>query len=294
MDWDKLKTFHAAAEAGSLTAAADQLRISQSAVSRQIAALEESLGVTLFHRHPRGLLPTEQGRLLFETTHDIAARVSLAENALLDSRDKPSGDLHVTAPVALGTVWLAPRLKPFVDRFPEIALQLLLDDAELDLSSFEVEAAIRLWRPTQGDIIAKKLMTVRQSLYAGPSYLAERAAPRTPGDLEAHPLVLYGADGSPMRGVDWARDLVAGGRPPAGSIKVNSVIGVKAAIEAGLGVGSLPDYLVRGAHGLVRVLPDHHGPEFDVFFCYPEELRGSRRIGVLRDFLVHIAREFNR
>jgi DNA-binding transcriptional LysR family regulator len=110
LDWDKLKTFHAAAEAGSLTRASDALHLSQSAVSRQISALEAELGVKLFHRHARGLLTTEPGRLLFEATRDIAAKVAFAEAQVQDSRDEPTGLLRVTAPTALGALWLAPRI----------------------------------------------------------------------------------------------------------------------------------------------------------------------------------------
>lgn len=286
MDWDKLKSFHAAAEAGSLTGAAEQLELSQSAISRQIAALEEQLGVALFHRHARGLQLTEQGRILQQTTHDIAARVALAEATLLDSRDKPSGPLRVTAPVALGSSWLLPRLKPFLRAYPEIQLQLILDDAELDLSALQAEVAIRLWRPTQADLIQKKLMTVSQHLYASSEYLKENLAPRTLKELDTHTLVVYGVDGStPLKELDWAVWAGHGDTAREPALRVNTVLAVKRAIEAGLGIGSLPDYLAQGSERIVRVLPDVNGPEFEVYFVYPEELRGSRRITVFGEFL---------
>ena len=113
MDWDKLRIFHAVADVGSLTHAGDKLNLSQSAVSRQIRGLEEQLNTNLFHRHARGLQLTEQGRILQQTTADIAARVAIAEATLQDSREKPQGELRISAPVALGSSWLVPRLKPF-------------------------------------------------------------------------------------------------------------------------------------------------------------------------------------
>ena len=292
MDWDKLKTFHAAAEAGSLTGAAEALGISQSAVSRQIAALEEQLGVSLFHRHARGLQPTEQGRLLFDIAHDLAGRVALAEAQLADSRDKPSGVLHVTAPIALGTTWLTPRLEAFINAYPEIQLELILDDQEVDLSTFEVEAAIRLWRPTQPDLVQKKLMSVHQSLYAAPGYLARRGTPATLEELSDHPLVVYRARNAAlqMKELDWPLRLNGGGAERTPALCVNTVLGVQRAIEAGLGIGSLPDYLASDSDRLVKVLPDVQGPDFDVYFVYPEELRGSRRIAALRDFVAREAR----
>ncbi|MFM2422954.1 MAG: hypothetical protein RL291_1484, partial [Pseudomonadota bacterium] len=104
MDWDKLRIFHAAADAGSFTHAGDQLRMSQSAVSRQVAALEKDLGVALFHRHARGLVLTEQGELLFRTASEILNKLSTAETLLTDATTKPAGDLRVTAPTGLGTI----------------------------------------------------------------------------------------------------------------------------------------------------------------------------------------------
>jgi DNA-binding transcriptional LysR family regulator len=286
MDWDKLKAFHAAAEAGSLTSAADQLQRSQSAISRQIAALETQLGVSLFHRHARGLQLTEQGRILQHATHEIASRVAIAEATLQDSREKPQGELRITAPVALGTFWLVPRLTPFMQAYPEIRLQLLLDDTELDLSSLEAEAAVRLWRPTRADLIARKLMNVSQHLYASEDYLKDNPPPERPEDLDGHSLVVYGVPGStPLKDLDWAMWAGHGQSARLPRLRVNTVLGVRRAIEAGLGIGSLPDYLAHASNRLVRVLPQLSGPEFEVFYVYPEELRGSRRIVAFGEFL---------
>jgi DNA-binding transcriptional LysR family regulator len=292
MDWDKLKAFHAAAEAGSLTSAADQLQRSQSAISRQIAALESQLGVALFHRHARGLQLTEQGRILQSATHEIAARVAIAEATLQDSREKPEGELRVTAPVALGTAWLAPRIGPFLEAYPDIRLQLLLDDTELDLSSLEAEAAVRLWRPTRADLIARKLLTVSQHLYASADYLKDHSAPKQPEELDDHSLVVYGVPGStPLKDLDWAVWAGHGKSARLPRLRVNTVLGVRRAIEAGVGIGSLPDYLAQSSSRLVRVLPQLSGPEFEVFYVYPEELRGSRRIVAFGEFLQREVRQ---
>ncbi|MGF1464070.1 MAG: LysR family transcriptional regulator [Maricaulaceae bacterium] len=286
MDWDKLKSFHKAAESGSLTAAAEALTLSQSAVSRQIAALEEQLGVALFHRHARGLTLTEQGRLLRQTTEDIAARVGFAEAMLRDSRDKPSGDLRVTAPLALGAMWLAPRLKDFLERFPEIRLQLLLDDAELDVANLEADCAVRLWSAKQGDLVQTKIGVVRQHLYASSDYVARHGAPQTLDALDQHRLVAYGASRpTPMTGIDWA--FTADPSKDAAcepQLKINNVAAILAAVEAGLGVASLPDYVAIDRK-LVRILPELEGPKFDLHFIYPEELRNSKRIAAFRDFV---------
>src|SRR5204863_5423976 len=128
MDWDKLRVFHAVAEAGSFTHAGEALNLSQSAVSRQISALEESLSVPLFHRHARGLILTEQGELLYRTAREVFAKLSMTEAMLSESREHPRGPLKVTATVAFGSTWLTPRIREFLTIYPDIQLSLLLDD----------------------------------------------------------------------------------------------------------------------------------------------------------------------
>src|SRR6202012_92063 len=125
MDWDKLKVFHAAAEAGSFTHAGEQLGLSQSAVSRQVSALEQELAVSLFHRHARGLILTEQGELLYRTAHDVFMKLEAARAKLTDSRERPNGDLRVTTTPGIGIHWLTPRLGEFVELYPEIHSTLL-------------------------------------------------------------------------------------------------------------------------------------------------------------------------
>ena len=138
MDLDKLRVFHAVAKAGSFTHAGEQLALSQSAVSRQISTLEDDLRVPLFTRHARGLILTEQGELLFRTTQTIFEQLSGVEEALLDSREVPRGDLRVTATTGIGVYWLAPRLHKFITRHPDVNVRLIIDDGELDLSLIHI------------------------------------------------------------------------------------------------------------------------------------------------------------
>ena len=133
MDWDRLRVFHAVADAGSFTHAGETLNLSQSAVSRQISALEDALQVPLFHRHARGLILTEQGELLLRTVQDVMAKLDVVKTRLTDSREKPNGELRITTNYALGTFWLMPRLGEFLELYPDIRVQVLLTDDELDL-----------------------------------------------------------------------------------------------------------------------------------------------------------------
>ena len=160
MDWDKLRIFHAVADAGSLTHAGDALGLSQSAVSRQIRGLEESLGTTLFHRHARGLILTEQGELLFDATRSMTKRLETAAARIRDSEDEVYGELRVTTTTAFGTLWLAPRLPMLYAKYPELRIDLMLEERVLDLPMREADVAIsRGLRPPLAPHSAKALMS---------------------------------------------------------------------------------------------------------------------------------------
>ena len=190
MDWDKLKVFHAAAEAGSFTHAGEQLGLSQSAVSRQVSALEQELSVSLFHRHARGLILTEQGDLLFRTAHDVFMQLQAARAKLTDSRERPSGDLKIQTPPALGINWLIPRLHEFTALYPDIRISLIVTDEDLDLSMREADVAIRARKPTQPDLIQRKLFSIGFHAYCSPEYIKRFGTPRTLDDLDAHRIIM--------------------------------------------------------------------------------------------------------
>jgi len=293
LDWDKLKTFHAAAETGSLTAAAELLKISQSAVSRQITALEDSLDTPLFHRHARGLTLTEQGRILYNTAHDMAHKVALAQASVIDSRNKPQGKLRVSTPISLGSNWLTSVLPEFIEAYPEIDVQLILEDEEHDLSTFDVDCALRPWPSTQGDVIERKLGTISQSLYASHAYLAKYGAPTSAEDLDTHKIVAFG-ELIPKRlhSANWVLKAGREGLPRDPILCVNNLHGIMRAAEAGIGLAGIPDYMTALSRRLVRILPQVKGESFDVFFVYPSELRGSVKAKVFREFLVRVTKNW--
>lgn len=291
LDWDRVRIFHVVAEAGSFTRAADRLGLSQSAISRQIGALEEDLGAPLFHRHARGLVLTEQGDILVEAARDVARKMAAAQTALRESREVPGGHLRVCTTVGVGTVWLSSLLGEFLDRYPEITISLIVTDAELDLSMREADVAVRMQRPTQSDLIQRRLMTVHTHVYAAQSYLARHGSPTTTADLDRHRLVAYGDDPNlSSQPLNWilhaGLEEVDQERPRQAALRVNNVYGMLRAVQSGLGLASLPDYLASGSDTLVRVLPELDGPSFTGYFVYPEELRNSKRVAVFRDFLL--------
>ncbi len=288
MDWDKLRVFHAVAEAGSFTHAGESLNLSQSAVSRQISALEESLSVPLFHRHARGLILTEQGELLYRTARDVFSKLAMTEAMLSESKDRPKGPLKVTTTVSFGSAWLTPRIREFTDLYPEIQVSLVVDDSELDLSMREADVAIRMSPPRQPDLVQRHLVTLRYNIYASSDYVKRFGTPQKAEDLDKHRLIIYGQDGRPpVRNINWL--LEAGARPGIERhpiLMVNNVYAIFRAVESGLGIAALPEFMVQDTPDLVRILPEISGPEIEAYFVYPEELRSSKRIAVFRDFLL--------
>lgn len=288
MDWDKLRVFHAVAEAGSFTHAGEALNLSQSAVSRQISALEESLSVPLFHRHARGLILTEQGELLYRTAREVFAKLSMAEGLITESKDRPKGPLKITTTVAFGSTWLTPRIREFLDLYPEIEVSLVVDDTELDLSMREADVAIRMSPPRQPDLIQRHLVSIKVHVYAAPDYIRKFGMPQQPEDLDKHRIIVYGQDARPPRQeTNW---LLEAGADPGHERKpiftVNNIYAILRAVRSGLGIAAFSDFVAVEQSDLVRVLPELTGPPVEAYFVYPEELRNSKRIAVFRDFLL--------
>ncbi|MEI6418856.1 MAG: LysR family transcriptional regulator [Sphingomonadales bacterium] len=287
LDWEKLRLFDVVADAGSFTEAARRLHISQPALSRQVAALEEQLGAKLFHRHARGLAMTHEGEQLRAATQEVHDRIDRAAQAIDASRDKPTGVIRLTTTVSFGSTWLARQLGDFLDQYPDINVQLLLTDQDLDLAKREADVAIRFHRPFQAELVQKPLVGIRHFLCASPDYLARHGTPTSIAELDGHRLLAYG-DAAPdfLKGINWALELGHEGAPREAALTINNSYGVLKAVEAGAGIAALPSYLIRFSDRVQVVLPQVEGPVFRTFFTYPAELRRSVRIAALRDFLV--------
>jgi DNA-binding transcriptional LysR family regulator len=296
MDWDKLKVFHAAAEAGSFTHAGEQLGLSQSAVSRQVSALEQELAVSLFHRHARGLILTEQGEMLYRTAHEVFMKLEAARAKLTDSREKPNGELKVTTTPGIGVHWLTPRLGEFIELYPEIRVTLLTTDEELDLAMREADVAIRLRQPTQPDLIQRKLFSVHFHAFASPEYLKRFGTPHALHELDNHRIVLLGGATVPtyLENRLWLTEVEREGKGARAPIlTINTILGVMRACQRGIGVALLPDYLVEQNGGLVQLFGETDAPAVDAYFVYPEELKSVARVQVFRDFLVSNAQRWS-
>ncbi|MGB7286887.1 MAG: LysR family transcriptional regulator [Salaquimonas sp.] len=294
MDWDKLRIFHSVADAGSFTHAAEQLNLSQSAISRQVSALETDLGVPLFARHARGLILTEQGETLYRTVHEVMGKLELTVSALTESTERPQGKLRVTTTVGLGTGWLTTRVHEFLELYPDVQLEINLIDEELDLATLQADCAIRLRQPQQADLIQRKLFTVHFHLYASPGYIARHGQPKSMDDLDNHRILVFG-ENTPayLSDTNWLKTAGrAENNPRIPTGEVNNMVALRKMTEGGAGICVLPDYIVDKRHELIPLMQSAEVPSFDTYFCYPQSMRGSAKLKAFRDFLIAKSREW--
>ena len=287
MDWDKLKIFHVVAEAGSFTSATVILNISQSAISRQIQSLEEDLKVKLFERHARGLTLTQNGEYVYKTAHEVIGKLKEIETSLGDQKNKPTGKLTITTVRSFGTHWLTPRIQEFMNLNPEIEVELIFDDKELDLSTRQADIGIFMRRPKQLNYIQRKLVDINYHIYGSTKYLGKYGIPKTINDLTKHRFISFGKGApSPVFNPDWALKLGSKDNNKIKPVmKVNSVMGLLLAVESGVGLAALPDYLVSQSNNVVKVLPKSEGPITEAHFVYPQSLKNIARVQAFKNFL---------
>jgi len=287
MDWDKLKIFHTVAEAGSFTNASTILNLSQSAISRQIQSLEKDLKINLFERHARGLVLTSNGEYLFKTANDVISKLKEVESNLSEEKNQIKGKLIVTTVVSFGTTWLTPRIKEFMDLHPEIEIELIFSDKELDLATRQADVAIRMRRPKQLNLIQKKFVNFNYHIYGSNEYLQKNGYPKNLKDLDKHKFITYGKGApSPVYNPDWVLKVGSKeGKKRKSLMKVNSVYGLLLAVQSGVGLAALPDYITYNVSGITKVLPDETGKPTETHFVYPASLKDNARLIAFRNFL---------
>jgi len=292
MDWDKLKIFHAVTQAGSFTKAAETLNLSQSAISRQIQSLEYELKCSLYERHARGLSLTDNGEILYKTANEVISKIKDVESNLMDKKDKPSGKIIVTTVVGFGGIWLTPRIQEFMEKNPDIEVELIVTDQELDLSTREADIAIWMRQPKQLNYIQKKIIDINYHIYGSSKYLEKNGVPRSVKDLDKHKLITYGrGTPSPLSQKEWI--LKVGTKVKRKSVmKVNNIYSLLLAVDSGVGLAALPDYMVIGKPGLIKVLGEVNGPKYEAHFVYPQSLKNVARVQAFRDFIFNKVNEW--
>lgn len=288
---DKLRAmavFVRIVDAGSLSAAADQLDTSLASVVRSLAALEKALGVRLLNRTTRRIALTDEGREYFERCRQVLAQVEEAEAALSARQITPAGRLAITAPVMFGRLHVEPVLTDFLSVYPEVRAELLLLDRIVDLLEEGLDLAIRIGVPAESSLVAIPLGQTRRVLCASPDYLARYGTPATPADLAGHRGIRFTGLSS---GTEW--EFSAGGKilraAVAEAFATNQVDAALNACTKGLGCGRFLSYQCRdliAAGKLVTVLTDFDPPAAPVNLTYPHSRLLSSRVRAFVDWAV--------
>jgi DNA-binding transcriptional LysR family regulator len=293
-DWNRLKYFFIVAEAKSFSAAEEKLNLSQSSISRQISALETEIKAILFHRHPRGLVLTEQGEMLFQTAKDIYKQIHEAESLLLAGKNTPTGTIKLTTTRSFGTMWLSRHLVKFCKKYPDIHIELMIDDRTLNLSMREADFAVRMWKPNVTDVVAHKFITVHCHYYASHEYIEKYGMPQKVTDLNTHKLTHY-INPNPIMHERLNHHLYF--EQPFNRLRKNiysstSLTTILHAVEGGLGIATLPDYMARQSKNLTMILPKVNMNSFETYLLYPHELENAKRIALLKEYLYECANDW--
>lgn len=297
MRWDKLKTFYYVAKFSSFTKTGQHLNISQSAISRQIIDLEYQVGHELFKRLPKGLTLTRQGQILFENTEKMFVLSELALTQIQNELSEPQGDLHIGANVGHVDTWLYTVIPGFLKLYPNINLSILSKDGHLDVESLGIHVALQPYSYDHPGLIQTLLTRWSRRLYASKDYLQKYGTPQTVEDLAHHRLIGFGTERVHLfDNIDWHLKLSSnGGKIQKPYLCVNSIRSLFHFGNSGFGIVSFSQEspLLTGSH-LVEVLPEIEGPSFDIYFTYPVQLKGIKKIDVLEEYLQAYVKEHHK
>ncbi|MGO9422397.1 LysR substrate-binding domain-containing protein [Roseiarcus sp.] len=284
-----LRAFVAVAEAQSFSNAARALRIAKSAVSRQVSDLETDLGARLLHRTTRSLSLTEAGRAYFERATRILADLDDANRAVGELQAAPRGRLRISAPMSFGFLHLMPALSDFMARYPDVVVDLAMNDRFVDLVNEGFDVAIRIASLPDSSLIARRLAPARRVICASPSYLSAHGAPRSPNDLKTH-VCLFNSNLPSAR--EWRFVSPDGAPLPVtvnGRLSVNNGDALRVAALRGQGLANLPTFIVGAdlqSGALATVLDSFVAQDLSISAVYPHSRHLSPTVRALIDFLV--------
>ncbi len=284
-----LRAFVAVAEAQSFSGAARELRIAKSAVSRQVSDLESDLGARLLHRTTRSLSLTEAGRAYFERATRILADLDDANRAVGDLQAAPRGRLRISAPMSFGFLHLMPALSDFMARFPDVVVDMEMNDRFVDLVNEGFDVAIRIANLPDSSLIARQLAPARRVICASPKYLSAYGAPGSPNDLKTH-VCLFNSNLPSAR--EWRFVSADGGPLPVtvnGRLSVNNGDAIRIAALRGQGLANLPTFIVGAdlqSGALATVLDSFVAQDLSISAVYPHSRHLSPTVRALIDFLV--------
>lgn len=281
-DWSLVRSFLAVLDHGSLLGAARQLRLSQPTIGRHVTELESQLGVVLFERTGRGLLPSEAATRLAEAARVMQSGADALARSVSQSERATSGTVRITASQPVACYLLPPLLAQMRLVLPEVQVELVASNAVDNLLRREADIAVRMVQPAQATLIARRVGKVAVRICAHQDYLRRRGVPRQPADLLAHELVGGDRNDSILKG------FAARGLPVTRErfgFRTDDLIAAWQAVRAGLGVGVVSDHLIRTDPAVVPLLPQVRIDPIPVWLAVHREIRTSQRIRAVFDFL---------
>jgi DNA-binding transcriptional LysR family regulator len=281
-DWALVRSFLAVLDAGSLMGAARQLRVHQPTLSRHVAELERQLGAPLFERTGRGVTPTANALAIADAARQMAAGADALSRTVTGRRSEPGSSVRITTSMVAATWLLPPVLAALQREQPDIQIDLVASNQLTNLLRREADIAVRMVRPAQASLVARKVGEVGIGAYAHHSYLQHAGTPRAPDDLAVHTLIGFDADDSILRG--FARLGLPLTREHF-QLRTDDQVAYVQFVATGAGVGFIAHYVARQWPGLQRLLPQLEIPPLPCWLAVHREIRASRVVRRVYDFL---------
>ena len=283
-----LRAFTKVVELGSFSEAGRALRLSRSAISKYINDLENELGVQLLNRTTRQVSPTENGQVYFERAIGVLSELDAADQAVTHLQATPRGLLRVNAPMSFGTLQLGPAIADFMERYPELRIQLVLSDAQVDPVQDGLDVTLRIADLESSSLIARKIMPVERVVCASPDYFARHSEPKHPSDLRDHNCLAYGFLST---GNQWKLSGQDGDHwiQPRWTLCVNNAEVLRDAAINARGIAVLPVFIASDAlrdGRLKTCLPDYRPPQLVLYAIYPPTQHLAVKVRLFIDFLV--------
>ncbi|MBP7649863.1 MAG: LysR family transcriptional regulator [Phenylobacterium sp.] len=281
--WDLYQSLHAVLQAGSLSAASRSRGLTQPTIGRHIETLEQQLGAPLFLRSPRGLTPTDLAVSLKAHLEEMHAAASAAARDASGSADSEKGSIRIAASLIVGVEVLPQILAGFMEQHPDIAIELVLSNKIEDLSRRDADIAVRMARPTQGALVARKIGMLGVGFYATQGYIDRRGMPQSMEDLENHVLCGFDRERPPLEAltqIEFPRPITR----DVFAFRTDNDAAQIAAVRAGMGIGGIQHQIAR-RDGLVPVLANAFSFELECWIAMHENLKGSRRMRLMFDHL---------
>ena len=275
-------------ESGSFTAAAERLSLSKSVVSKYLTRLENRLGARLLNRTTRRLSLTEVGQAFYERSRRGLQEIDAAQAEVSRLQAAPRGTLRLNTPMSFGILHIAPALADFLSRYPELSVDMNLDDRQVDVIEEGFDVSVRISELPDSSLVARRLGPCRHAVVASPAYLAQQGIPRTPNDLRAHNILTYRYQESAL---DWHFRSPAGKAVSvtvAGSVRMNNSLALREALLSGLGITRTPTFVAGQAirqGQLINLLDGYETLQLSIYLVYPQRRYLAPKVRAFVDFM---------